>query len=180
MPLNLPGLDVVVFTLPLDGPSARDAFLRLLHSPGETWIADYGFTERDLVAEIEAADAAGVPVHLRLDRSQAAGHTESVVLAELAPSLKHGDLTVTTAGPDSTSPSQIMHSKVLVTRDPDGGEDYCWVGSVNFSESGWLQANVAFLFRSNAWARQVFVPWFERTQKWAYDHVPQPSRGAGR
>jgi hypothetical protein len=67
-----------------------------------------------------------------------------------------------------------MHTKAMVVRAPDAdGEDWCWIGSVNFSETGWLQANLAVLFRSNIWSRQVFIPWGERTRAWAREHVPQ-------
>lgn len=172
MAVELINQAMTVYTLPKDGDDARAVFLELLHSPGETWIADYGFTEADLCREIETADQNGIIVHLLLDRSQAAGSTERKVLADLIAQLKQSDVTITTAGPLSKSPSQIMHSKAMVVRATDGGEDWCWFGSVNFSESGWLQANVAARLRSNAWADD-FRAFFETTRAWAREKVPQ-------
>lgn len=173
MSLVLPDVALTVYTLPMDGTEAQARFLELLHAPGETWIADYGFNLPALAAELEQADAAGVPVHLLLDHTESTTPTERRILAAMVPLLRHGDVTISTAGPDSRSPSQIMHSKVLCTRDPAGGEDWCWLGSVNFTVPGWLESNTATLFRSDAWSRGVFVPWFERTRAWARAHVPQ-------
>jgi len=173
MPVELHGMDVTGYVLPSDGPLGREHFLNLLHAPGETWIADYGFTEEDLCKEIEAADASGVAVHLLLDRTQSAGTTERKALAELSLAMVHGDITISTAGPLSQKSSEIMHSKVMIVDDMSGGsEPWCWVGSVNFSESGWYQANVAFLFRSSAFAAS-FLEFFEKTKTWAREHIPQ-------
>ncbi len=161
-----------VYMLPRDGAEARCAFLGLLRSPGETWILDYGFTEADLIAEIEQNDAAGIAMHLLLDRSQSAGTAESKALAALSAKLVHGDITMTTAGPDSAGSSEIMHDKVMVVAASDGGQAHVWLGSVNFSESGWYQANTALLLRSDAMA-QMLIDFFDRTRQWALEHVPQ-------
>ena len=176
MPLTIACPALQIYTLPADGPQAEADFLALLRSPGETFLADYGFDLPALVAEIEQIDAAGIPTHLLLDRSQAAGHAESPVLAAMLARLAHTDVTLSTAGPDSRSPSQIMHTKGLVTRATDGGEAWCWLGSVNFSVPGWLQSNQAVCFRSDAYAA-VFIAWFERTRAWALAHIPQLTIG---
>lgn len=172
MPLTIATDDLTIYTLPADGDVARRDFLELLHNPGETFLADFGFTDSGLVAEMEQADAALVPGHAILDRSQSAGHTERTVLASMLPLLKHWDVTISTAGPDSRSPSQLMHTKAMVVRATDGGQAWCWLGSINFSVGGWLEANNAVRFRSDAYAA-VFIAWFERTRSWAQRHVPQ-------
>lgn len=180
MSLSLPNMALTVYTLPMDGAEAEARFLELLHAPGETWGAFYGTNMPALVAEIEQADAAGIPCHLIIDHIQASTPTDRLILAAMVPRLRHSDVTLSTAGPDSPSPSQIMHDKVLVTADPKGGEDWCWLGSVNFTRPGWLEANTATLFRSNAWSRGVFVPWFLRTRAWARAHVPQVAAAPSR
>lgn len=165
--------EISIYTLPLDHQEARNSFLALLHAPGETWIADYGLTDEGLIQEVQAADQRGVPVHLLIDALQERGHQERPLIEELANMLQHGEIIRSTAGPDSDRPREIMHDKVMITRANDGGEDWCWIGSVNFSGSGWSQANIGILFRSNAWSRDVFIPWFKRTSAWARYHVGQ-------
>jgi hypothetical protein len=172
MPLTIATDALTIYTLPADGDIARRDFLSLLHNPGEVFLADFGFTDAGLVAEIEQADAALVPGHAILDRVQSTGHTERVVLANMLPLLRHWDVTISTAGPDSRSPSQLMHNKVMIVRATDGGEAWCWLGSINFSSGGWLEANTAVRFRSDAYAA-VFIAWFERTREWARVHIPQ-------
>jgi hypothetical protein len=154
------------YFLPEDGPAAEAAFLELLAKPGEAWVSAFGFTLQPLFDEILAADAKGVPIHLLLDHSQAMGHAEAPKVKALAEGLHHGDLTVTTAGINSGAPRQIYHWKGMVVAAADGGEPFCWEGSVNFSGSGWMQGNSARLFRSEAWAA-VFVANFTAHRDWA-------------
>jgi len=168
--LQLSKVDLTTYLLPGDGPQAHQDFLALLHNPGETWIAAYGFTDAQLIAELDAADRAGVAIHCLLDLTQAGGRSERAALQGLQ--LPRGDVTFATAGPRSKRSSQIMHSKIMVVRDPAGGPAHCWTGSVNFSESGWLQANCVTLFRSDEWA-DAFRCWFEEMRAWARLHVRQ-------
>jgi hypothetical protein len=54
----------------------------------------------------------------------------------------------------------------MVKEAVDGGEPWCWEGSVNFSDSGWFQGNSARLFRSKAWA-DAFIAQHELHREWA-------------
>lgn len=167
------GISFRVYTLPRDGNVARDDFISLLSQPGEVWVAGYGFTQLDLAEQLILADSNGVPVHLLLDAVQAAGRTAKPVVQSLQEKIVNGDVTLTSAGPASRRPSSIMHNKVMIVEDPDGGPDWCWLGSINFSESGWLQANTAVLFQDSRWSREDFIPWFNETRDWARSRVPQ-------
>ncbi len=170
--LDLPALPMTAYLLPEAGPDARQDFLSLLHSPGETWISAYGFTLQEMFEEIKAADANGIPVHILLDHTQATGHAEAPLVKDLAGSLVHGDVTITTAGIGSASKSAIWHCKGMVVAPVDGGEAHCWSGSVNFSASGWDQGNHAFRFRCDAWAT-AYIAQFLRHRQYAREFEPQ-------
>jgi hypothetical protein len=160
------------YFLPEDGAAAEAAFLELLQSPGETWVSAFGCTLAPLFDSVAAADAAGVPIHLLLDHSQSQGHAEAPKVKALAHTLRHGDLTITTAGGGSAEPSQIWHTKGMVVAAADGGAPWCWEGSVNFSASGWKQGNTARLFRSKEWA-EAFIQQFTVHRDWARHYEPQ-------
>jgi PLD-like domain len=160
------------FFLPEDGSAAEKQFLDLLSKLSEVWISAFGFTLQPMFDELKKADAAGAKIHLLLDHSQAVGQAEAPKVKDLAANLKHGDLTITTAGIHSGAPEQIWHWKGMVVQSTDGKEKYCWEGSTNFSLSGWLQGNSARIFRSNAWA-QVFVHQFDEHKSWARENEPQ-------
>lgn len=170
--IELRDFESTIYLLPEDGPLARAVFVGLLKSPGETFISAYGFTEDDLINAIYAADSSGVAVHILLDHTQSCGRTEAPKVKRLAESLKNGDVTITTAGVGSGCPSQIWHDKAMVVRATDGGEDFIWWGSVNFSDSGWDQGNIACLLRSTAFANAL-VAQVEAHISWARKHEPQ-------
>ena len=164
---------MTAFLFPDDEDIGRQKFLNLLKNPGETWILAYSFTLQPLFKEILMADAAGIKIHLLLDRSQSAGHSEAPQLKKLAKSFKHGDITVTTAGIHSTKSSDIWHTKSMVVNPVQKGhQKSCWEGSVNFSQSGWDQGNTAFLFESDAWGDKM-VELFNEHKTWALKNEPQ-------
>ncbi|MFA5057081.1 MAG: phospholipase D-like domain-containing protein [Opitutaceae bacterium] len=158
------------FFLPEDGTAAQQRFLALLANPAEAWIGAYGFTLQPMFDELAKADARGVPIHVLLDHSQEVGRTEAPKVQALVKSLKHGDVTITTAGINSKAPSQIWHWKGMVAKRA-GGFD-CWEGSTNFSQSAWLQGNSARVFSSTPWA-QTFITQFEAHKTWARQNEPQ-------
>lgn len=164
------------YTLPDDGIPAKVDFLSLLHSPGETWIFAYNFSDPALIDEILAADAEGVVVHCLIDRVQSQGPSEKAQIARMRAAMKHGDLTITTAGCDSQSTGQIWHYKCLVTDDTLGAQAHCWEGSVNFSVDGWLQGNSAFHFQSDAWASEIKRIYTEH-REWALANHPDWQAG---
>lgn len=160
------------YFLPEDGAAAEKQFLALLNKLSEVWISAFGFTLQPMFDELKKADAAGAKIHLLLDHSQAVGQAEAPKVKDLATHLKHGDLTITTAGIHSGAPAQIWHWKGMVVEPTDGQEKHCWEGSTNFSLSGWLQGNSARLFRSDAWAK-AFVTQFDEHEAWARKNEPQ-------
>ncbi len=169
--IALHDIGLSLFLLPEDGPLAHATFLSLLRNPHPTWISAYALTDGALLEEIRQADARGVEVHLLLDHTQSTGHTEAPAIQALHETLQHGDITITTAGDGSTSTGAIHHEKCMVVEDPEG-EPFVWTGSINFSQSGWLQGNQAVLFRSRE-AADAILTQFKRHQTWAREHQAQ-------
>jgi len=160
------------YFMPEDGAVAQKRFLELLANPGEVWMSAYSFTLQPMFDELLKADVRGVKIHLLLDHSQEAGRAEASRVKNLAANLKHGDVTITTAGINSQAPSQIWHWKGFVVRQTGSHQYACWEGSTNFSQSGWLQGNSARTFASDVWA-QKFIQQFEAHKQWALTNEPQ-------
>ncbi len=160
------------YFMPEDGAVAQQRFLALLANPGEVWICAYGFTLQPMFDELAKADAAGVQIHVLLDHSEEAGAAEQPKVKALVSNLKHGDVTITTAGINSAAPSQIWHWKGMVVLTAGKADYDCWEGSTNFSSSGWLQGNSARVFASTVWA-QKFIAQFEVHRAWARQNEPQ-------
>src|SRR5260370_1329535 len=165
-------VDEVDYFLPEDGKEAETQFLDLLNNPGETWICAFGFTLQPMFDAIKKADVAGVKIHILLDHTQEVGHAEAPKVKDLVTSLKNGDVTVTTAGINNGKKSQIWHGKGIVVQAVDGGNNHCWEGSTNFSESAWFQGNSARIFRNDIWA-DTFIKQFELHRQWAQENEPQ-------
>ena len=104
------------YFMPEDGTTAEQKFLALLANPGEVWMSAYSFTLQPMFGELLKADARGVKIHLLLDHSQEAGRAEAAQVKDLATRLKHGDVTITTAGINSRAPSAIWHWKGFVVK----------------------------------------------------------------
>lgn len=160
------------YFLPEDGQVAEQAFLGLLNNLTEVWICAFGFTLQPMFDGLKRADAAGAKLHILLDHSQEVGKAEAPRVQDLVAHLKHGDVTITTAGVNSAQKDQIWHWKGLVVTAKDGHEPHCWEGSTNFSLSAWFQGNSARVFRSSVWA-QAFVKQFEAHRAWALQYEPQ-------
>jgi hypothetical protein len=160
------------YFLPEDGTAAKAKFLELLNKLTEVWISAFGFTLQPMFDDLEKANAAGAKIHVLLDHSQEVGRAEAPKVKDLVAHLKHGDVTITTAGIHSGAPSQIWHWKGMVVKDPNGKTMHCWEGSTNFSENGWLQGNSARVFSSVDWAK-AFVNQFEAHRAWARQNLPQ-------
>lgn len=160
------------YFMPEDGAVAQKQFLQLLANPGEVWMSAYSFTLQPMFDELLKADARGVKIHLLLDHSQEAGRAEASKVKNLADNLKHGDVTITTAGINSKAPSQIWHWKGFVVQQAKSKHYACWEGSTNFSQSGWLQGNSARTFTSDVWAEK-FIEQFKAHKKWALANEAQ-------
>ena len=160
------------YFMPEDGAAAQQKFLALLANPGEIWMSAYGFTLQPMFDELIKADGRGVKIHLLLDHSQETGRAEAPKVKNLVASLKHGDVTITTAGVNSKAPSQIWHWKGFAVKRAGSGQYDCWEGSTNFSQSAWLQGNSARTFSSADWA-QKFIQQFELHHQWARANEPQ-------
>ena len=157
---------------PEDRAAAQQKFLELLANPGEVWMSAYGFTLQPMFDELVTADTRGVKIRLLLDHSQKCGHTEASRVKTLVAQLKHGDVTITTAGINSRAPSQIWHWKGFVVKRTASNHYDCWEGSTNFSRSAWLQGNSARTFSSAEWA-QKFIQQFLAHLQWARANEPQ-------
>jgi phosphatidylserine/phosphatidylglycerophosphate/cardiolipin synthase-like enzyme len=131
--------------LPDDGQEAEGRFLNLLTNPQETWIIAYAFTLPAMIRDVETAFKAGVPLHIYLDHSQEQGSTERPLVEAMA---KLG--VEVTVGTSTAGQRFICHDKALVTRDA-----HCFVGSCNFSSSGWEQVNAIFEFDSKLYAQNL-------------------------
>jgi len=160
------------YFMPEDGAIAQQKFLALLANPGEVWMSAYGFTLQPMFDELLRADARGVKIHLLLDHSQEAGRAEAPRVKNLVANLKHGDVTITTAGINSHAPSQIWHWKGFVVQRTAASQYDCWEGSTNFSQGAWLQGNSARTFSSAEWA-QKFIQQFLAHREWARANEPQ-------
>jgi len=161
------------FFLPEDGATAEQKFLEFLNTQSETWICAFGFTLQPMFDAILKADANGVKIHILLDHSQSVGHAEAPKVKNLVANIKNGDVTITTAGIDSSKKSQIWHWKGMTTKSLDPTiENQCWEGSTNFSESAWYQGNSARIFNNNVWS-QVFIDQFNLHKAWARENEPQ-------
>ena len=115
------------YFMPEDGAVAQKQFLELLANPGEVWMSAYSFTLQPMFAELLKADARGVKIHLLLDHSQEAGRAEASQVKNLATNLKHGDVTITTAGINSRAPADIWHWKGFVVQQ-SGFQPLCLLG----------------------------------------------------
>jgi hypothetical protein len=160
------------YFLPEDGTAAEAKFLELLHNFTEVWICAFGFTLQPMFDELKASDKAGAKIHVLLDHSQEVGKAEMPRVKDLVANLKHGDVTITTAGVNSVQKDQIWHWKGMAVTPKDGKETFCWEGSTNFSQSAWFQGNSARVFRSSVWAQQ-FIKQFEAHKAWAQANEPQ-------
>jgi len=161
---------VTCYLLPGDGTVAQADFLKHLANPGETWITAYGFTLPDMINELLAAHKNGVPLHLYLDHTQAAGTTEKPLVQKLV------DAGVeVTIGTSPAGSRFICHTKGIVSdAAKSGGAVWCWEGSTNFSLGAWEQVNTALVFASQPW-RDEFVAQFEalRDYAWANERAMQ-------
>ena len=159
------------YFLPEDGDISHDKFMELMSMPTETWVSGYGFNMKSVFELMKANDSKGVPYHLLLDYVQSQGTTAKPLLKDFNETKTVSDITLTTAGIGSKRTSQIWHWKGIVKAANDGGEPWCWEGSVNFSDSGWTQGNSCRVFRSQVWA-DVFRDQHAKHKAWAIENHP--------
>ena len=166
--VTLHGITLERYLLPEDGQAAQQRFLGLINSDNETYISAYAFDFAPMVDAIEKADAAGVCFHILIDHLQALGPHEHPEIVALAAKLQNSDLTITSAafGPRT---SEINHTKAVVDCAPGGC--VCLEGSVNFSASGWNQANTMEVYVSDE-AGQEFITRLKAHRDWARANHP--------
>jgi len=150
---------IEVYLLPGDRAAAEAVFLQHIADPSEMWIIAYSFTLVPMIDEILKNNSVGRPYHLYLDLSQSTGTAEKAQLQRLV----DGGIEVT-VGTSTSGPTYITHTKGLVC---DDSPPMCWEGSVNFSQSGWLQVNTAMVFTSQAF-RDAFVAQFNVLRDYAW------------
>ena len=150
---------IEVYLLPEDGKAAEKIFLKHLADPSEMWIIAYSFTLIPMIDEILKNNSVGRPYHIYLDLSQSTGTAEKPQLQRLVA----GGVEVT-VGTSPSGPNYITHTKGVVCDDTP---PLCWEGSVNFSQSGWLQVNTAMVFHSKPY-RNAFVKQFDTLRNYAW------------
>jgi len=165
---------VQCFLLPDDGQEAQDAILAHMDDPSEIYITAYSFTFAPIVDKILQHFEKGDPVHLYLDFSQSQGAAEKTEVQKLV------DAGVeVTIGTSPKGSKYICHTKGFTCLDKSPA---CWEGSVNFSNTGFLQVNTAMLFQSKEWSDQ-FVSQFKELRKFAWTSernkqlMPKPPKG---
>ena len=165
---------ITCFLLPGDGAQAEAEFLHHLADPSEMYIIAYGFTLQPMIDQFLANHAAGDPLHIYLDHSQASGMAEKPQVQRLV----DAGIEVT-IGTSPEGSQFICHTKGIVCLDP---APWCWEGSVNFSVRGWHQLNTAMSFSSKDWAKN-FVDQFKQIRQFAWDYervfqlMPKPPSG---
>jgi hypothetical protein len=127
------------YFLPEDGQAAREAFLALLDQLTEVWICAYGFTLQPMFDELKQADTNGATLHILLDHSEAETRAEAGKVRDLVSNLKHGEVTITTAGTNSQRPAHLWHWEGMAVKPADGHVFQCWEGTTNFTESAWFE-----------------------------------------
>jgi hypothetical protein len=155
---------ITAFTLPADAADAQASLLALVDgATTDLYVSCFTLTWVNLFTRLEAAAARRVRVHILADLSQALSFHGEVLagLEALEAALPGGDLTLTTAGPDSPRPSAIHHQKTLWTPEGD-----CWEGSTNLTVDAWLEGNCASRFQSPEWADMMTAD-FLRVKAWA-------------
>jgi PLD-like domain len=154
---------VECYLLPEDGDAARALFLTHLEDPYEMWIIAYSFTLVPMIDEILKNNTVGAPYHIYLDLSQSSGAAEKPEVARLVAA--GIEVTIGTS-PEGTS--YITHTKGITCSDKP--LPWCWEGSVNFSESGWMQVNTAMFFHSQEW-HDAFVAQFDSLRDYAWTNL---------
>lgn len=160
------------YYLPEDGVQAKIDLLKQFDSDNlkEIYIKAYALNSTDLLAKIKTTDTKGIPVYILADYVQARGQGSWNKLADLHNSLKHGELLLATAGVNSPSTGQIWHSKAITFVYKNTQSAINWEGSVNFSDSGFVQGNTARLFASKDWSSK-FIEHFNVHRDWALSNA---------
>lgn len=148
------------YLLPEDGAAAKQRFLDHLQDPHDMWIIAYSFTLMPMIDEIVKNSSPPGMIHIYLDLSQSRGTAEKPQVQRLI------DAGVeVTIGTSPAGLSFITHTKGIVCNDTP--VPWCWEGSVNFSESGWMQVNTAMVFNDTTW-RDNFVAQFDTLRDYAW------------
>ncbi len=148
------------YLLPEDGAAAKQRFLDHLQDPHDMWIIAYSFTLMPMIDEIVKNSSPPGMIHIYLDLSQSRGTAEKPQVQRLI------DAGVeVTIGTSPAGLSFITHTKGIVCNDTP--VPWCWEGSVNFSESGWMQVNTAMVFNDKTW-RDNFVAQFDTLRDYAW------------
>lgn len=166
--------DETNYFLPEDGAVAKQDILNLLKTGNikEIYICAYNFSQTDIFAAIKDLDAKNIPIYMLLDNVQAHGPSEWNSLIELHKTLQHATITLTTAGANSPVPGTIWHSKAFTVTYNDGTAPYNWMGSVNFSDTGFDQGNTARKWRDQEWSDTFIQQWHVHND-WALQNRPE-------
>lgn len=162
-------VDIKQYFLPENADETLQALVDYLNAPEPFLGMVYQFSHPVVIQAMRDADAKGIANHLILDEVQEAGSEKEVVLA-LAKDLKYGSLTISTAGINSTKPSNISHDKIFVKKGAEGWQSTVWQGSLNISVSAFSQTNTVVEFNSDKVANEFARLWQEH-HDWAWQHL---------
>lgn len=142
----------------------------------ETWVRAYAFTLQAMADDIVASAKEGTLYHVFLDLSEELTPVEKPFVTTFAAGLA-GTKCDLTIGTSQAGRKYIMHQKGFTNTAND-----CWEGSLNFSNSAFLQVNSAMQFNDQTW-REQFVASFntDRAFAWANEAsaqvMPEPVGG---
>jgi hypothetical protein len=144
----------------LQAASARIGTVPEVHS------SQFGFTDQDIADEFVKLSANPMSRFL-FDRSQATGHAEAPLIADLRSKTPTGQMAV------GTSPvaGQILHTKAVVILYPDG-TGWTLTGSFNLSASAPKQFNIVDVVRSRSRA-VLFASKIDAMFAWVVANEPQ-------
>lgn len=158
----------IAYIMPDDHEQAAADCLKNFTLPNikEVWVKNYGITYQPFADALKALDVKQIPVHVLSDYVQSRSKSGWEIAVDLYHNLKHGDITLTTAGPKSQTTGAIWHHKSYTIHFTDDSEPLNWEGSVNFSPGGWNQGNSARQFNSLQWSN-IYIAQFEEVRAWA-------------
>jgi hypothetical protein len=128
--------------------------------------SQFGFTDAD-IAQAFATLAKNPASRFLFDRSQAAGHAEAPIIADLKTKVPVGQIAVGT----SDVAHQILHTKAVVLLYPDGS-GWTLTGSYNLSASAAKQFNIVDIVRSRSRA-ELFAQRIDSMFDWVLANEPQ-------
>jgi hypothetical protein len=141
-------------------------YLKTMTNGVECHSSQFGFTDQD-IADQFALLGQNPKSRFLFDKSQAAGHAEAPIIADLKTKIPAGQMAVGT----SDVAHQILHTKAVVLLYPDG-TGWTLTGSYNLSASAAKQFNIVDIVRSRSRA-ELFASKIDSMFDWVLANEPQ-------